>query len=409
MTNREDGYMTSRCTNWAALDVPTIWSTVSDEGDAVSYMQVTAWRETSEAIDRHATALRTARDELATGWPPDKNTAAQEFFDKVESVLLVMDMYSAIASTNASALHGIVGALDEAKTKMQTLNTEWTQRKSAQGKESTFNKVLDVATFWSDENQWKEDLNKKAATVMVSADSTIAENRQNMIAPDIYEPPLDAVTPTHFDNPKGPSSRSTSGDSSSNALRAPTISALAAVATDGPSGPILTGGVETVATHVTVATAPDRPSAISEAPTSIGVFGNTIGFPSRSTIPQILGPVGKASTPAEAIDGFRENGIVGREGVIGMTPASAAISPARRVKSSDIRQNRGINHPGGVIGAAETPAAQFVNKSDRTKDHVPSLDPDHPWLIHEGTAPVIAPKTEPYRHTAGPGVIGIDR
>ena len=36
-------------------------------------------------------------------------------------------------------------------------------------------------------------------------------------------------------------------------------------------------------------------------------------------------------------------------------------------------------------------------------------DPDNPWAVKRGVAPVIEPKEEPDFRDPGPGVIGIDR
>jgi hypothetical protein len=115
MTNRDDSYMTDHCTDWTAYDVPTIWSSISDEGDAVSYAQVTAWRETAEAIDKHKVTLQAALQNLQLAWPPDKSSAAQEFVDNARSILLVMEQYSGIAAANSAALRGIVDSLNLAK------------------------------------------------------------------------------------------------------------------------------------------------------------------------------------------------------------------------------------------------------------------------------------------------------
>jgi hypothetical protein len=106
-------------------------------------------------------------------------------------------------------------------------------------------------------------------------------------------------------------------------------------------------------------------------------------------------------------------------GVIGPHP-SAGADTARRA-----------NPVGGVIGQSAPATGQagsaagqrpgtggtsanhpFVagrrSRSEREREQQ-GWDPDNPWAVDQGVAPVLEPGREPSSHDPGAGVIGIDR
>jgi hypothetical protein len=77
---------------------------------------------------------------------------------------------------------------------------------------------------------------------------------------------------------------------------------------------------------------------------------------------------------------------------------------------------RRANPVGGVIGHTGKPAASAgpgVMGGQRggasTGRDGRTWDPDNPWAVDRGVAPVLLPDDEPKSFDAGPGVIGVDR
>jgi len=100
-------------------------------------------------------------------------------------------------------------------------------------------------------------------------------------------------------------------------------------------------------------------------------------------------------------------------GVIGGTPGEGIVNGAPA--SAGRRANPvggGIGQGGkATAGSAGNRAATGGQRAGRKKHQCEgrTWDPDNPWAVDHGVAPVIHPDEEPKWFDAGPGVIGIDR
>jgi hypothetical protein len=274
-------------------------------------------------------------------------------------------------------------------------------------------------------------------------------------------PPVVAMTPPVIPAPR--TSASTSG---------PAMSFPSGTGTDGlpggsvgaspGGGPVLTGGVIAPASPIVTPTPPTTgpmpgalgggvlpPGGIIGGP-GLGSVGGKMP-PGGSGVPKV-GPLGGGS--GGSIPGVTgEDGVAGGGagrglgggrtlppgGVIGGSPEAMVGGAATgRVRSGGLGPGgaggvRRVNPVGGVLGQGSPSAGRSSGapmgargttggahasqpflaagrggKGDR--DHESRIwDPDDPWAVERGVAPVLEPGREPSSHDPGPGVIGIDR
>jgi hypothetical protein len=99
-------------------------------------------------------------------------------------------------------------------------------------------------------------------------------------------------------------------------------------------------------------------------------------------------------------------------GMGGVAPLRAAGSESRRSDRLDrpSSQQGRVIEGGGPIGGGLAGGWRDRQYEEYIKRRqTPSAgDPDNPWTVAEGIAPVIEPPPE-RRHQVGPGVIGVDR
>jgi hypothetical protein len=162
---------------------------------------------------------------------------------------------------------------------------------------------------------------------------------------------------------------------------------------------------------------PNLPPTVPTPPPSHGggfpIIGGAppmMGFPIPSGGPGIRPNGGAALKPfgvGGTVKAMPPGGVIGGapgEGIVSGTAASAG---------------RRANPVGGVIGqggraTAGSAGAQAVASGQRARREKHrregrTWDPDNPWAVDHGVAPVIHPDEEPMSFDAGPGVIGIDR
>jgi hypothetical protein len=145
-----------------------------------------------------------------------------------------------------------------------------------------------------------------------------------------------------------------------------------------------------------------------------------------------LGKYGPGSLPIEAREGNTAGRALPPGGVIGAPGAGGSPGGRGAGGARPTATGRRINPVGGVLGqggpsggsagragggrtstggaSAGQPmlASQRRGKGDRDHDSR-TWDPDDPWAVEHGVAPVLEPGQEPSSHDPGPGVIGIDR
>jgi hypothetical protein len=95
--------------------------------------------------------------------------------------------------------------------------------------------------------------------------------------------------------------------------------------------------------------------------------------------------------------------------------ATSRVNPVGGVLGQGSPSGTPGNGPTGARGTAGSTttsqsflAGQRAGKGGREHESR-TWDPDDPWAVEHGVAPVLEPGQEPSFHDAGPGVIGIDR
>jgi hypothetical protein len=306
---------------------------------------------------------------------------------------------------------------------------------------------------------WREELKQKAVQVMNQTDTAVAEHKWQMQVPVVYQmqtPRSNGGTGTEW---------STGGGGSLGSTRAPVIPPLPPT----PSGPVLSGGaggapasggssfVDTPAGRALAplgilgpALIPPLVFGTGPKPVVSGPGGPVERLPGRVGVPpeRLLGRSGlPGGPPVEEVPGRagmpREN-LLGRSAVppveevpgrgrvagfgeplpygeAGMRPGMPMGGVGGQPGRGGAAAGRGVRRPGGVIGGRggtsyTTESGHMVTigprRSDKERRDLQGgqvFDPDDPWAVVEGVAPVIEPAPEPKVHDPGPGVIGIDR
>lgn len=176
-------------TDWTGYDVPTIAAMLTEDHSR-AWDQVTAWRTSYALITDERVRITTARAELEAAWPPAHSTASAVFFEAVDGLVRSMGETAEAALTNSNALSGVLAALAEAKTKVDTLHSTWRARASSSTPQENY-----PATA-ADPTAWQRDLNAQAHQIMTTTDQTIFENARRLVhvAP-IYALTYDTFTP----------------------------------------------------------------------------------------------------------------------------------------------------------------------------------------------------------------------
>ena len=466
MTDKDYG---GWCTNWAAYDLPQLWSFLQYENPDPSFDQAGAWRKTAELIDYYRSELKMKRDELATKWPPERSPAAQVFVQYADELLSSMDKTAAQAYDNGQAVSGITLALADAKQKISDLNEQW---QDYQQKEQSFvvsaAKVVHAGSLVGVPSDWQQQLKNEAATVMHATDTAVFQYTGQMQVPEQYEPkPGKGGGGTTPLSPGGTDSGVQGSAGVGGSSRAPAIPPPPPT----PPGPVLAGGPPTATLPPPAGTLPVEPPvgrvlAPSTGPTVLPVFPGIPGGPGMPNGPvapgRLVGPTipgrlaepgrlpvsgepvpSRPSMPGKAFLGrgsLPTEGLPGRPGMPGVgeaVPHGAPVRPGEmpmapmggaggRPNAASPRTGaapgRRVNPVGGVVGGRggesfTTKSGHMItigprrSRQDRSERRVgeQGFDPDNPWAVAVGVPPVIEPAPEPEHHDPGPGVIGIDR
>jgi hypothetical protein len=445
---------------------------VSDAEIETSWQQVTAWTKTNELLDEHAATLDMYRQDLVAQWPPEKNQAAAAFVGYLDNLILALRQGSTAAANNVTALANLTGAVSTARTDVKKAYTEyqsnqgklaqyqqdldaWTAQASQSDAPAPNPPTSPVAA------NRQQQLTQQAQQSMAVLSGAAVDSTMKMTIPPPYAPPTTTTLDNrqHIDGPPAavmsppaiPAPR-TSGSGS--IPKAPTMPGGLGSSTGGPSpagtvgsGPILNGGV--IAPPPPPGPAPMPPIAPTPLPGPGGPLppGGLINPPPLGPLPSGNPPVGGGGLkPTNFGSGPlptspTEGPLVGRGpagaralapgGVIGNPPGGGG--PLARGGRGPAGAVRRVNPVGGVLGQgspSERPmggasggrsmaggssatgqpflANQRRGKGDREHESR-TWDPDDPWAVDHGVAPVLEPGQEPTSYDPGPGVIGIDR
>jgi hypothetical protein len=315
----------------------------------------------------------------------------------------------------------------------------------------------------------QQELTQSAQKSMAVLSGAAVDSTMKMTIPPPYAPPTTTTLDNrqHIDGPPAavmsppviPAPRTSE---SASIPKAPTMPGGTGSPTGGPgpvgtigSGPILNGGV--IAPPPPAGPAPMPPITPTPLP---GTGGGPLP-PGGLINPSAFGPL-PGGNPPTGSGGFKPGGglnpmkygpnsmptstgegpLVGRApggarplapgGVIGNPPGGGGPvrGGGRGPTGATVRR---VNPVGGVLGqgsSSERPmggapggrpmasgsgasgqpflASQRRGKGDREHESR-TWDPDDPWAVEHGVAPVLEPGQEPTSYDPGPGVIGIDR
>ncbi len=437
MSDADNAYPGS-CTPWASYSLPELVGFLAYENDDLSWAQVSTWQKTSELLDYYRVELGRKRDKLAARWPPERSPAAKVFIDFVDGMLRSMEQTSAEAYETSQGVAGITGALAEAKNTIDDLHRRWREYENRE--KSPLVSLVDAfpggSSLTGVPTDWKRQLKAEATEVMYAADAAVLAYTGQVKVPTLFEPRGGGTDPG-TDLPIGGGSSGSGASPGGKSSRVPVIQAPP----PPPDRPTLAGGFAPDRHRTAPPAPPPARSYFVDAPAVRALA------PGGTIPPDALPPLGWAG-PGPTVPGQRP--IRGPEIPTGTPPERAGMPPGRAGMpttgeptprgglpmaplggvagrpSSAVGQGtaatRRINPVGGVIGGRggesfRMSSGHTVTIGPRPADQhrakgragPPEFDPDNPWAVAEGVAPIIEPAPEPRYHDPGPGVIGIDR
>jgi hypothetical protein len=412
------------------LDVPQLWALAQLEGDPATEKQVAAWKATARSVDIHLSELRNAASELALAWPPEKNESARTFLGFVNDLVSSMEKTRQAAGNTSEALNGINQIINEAKVELGKLNADWQQKAAKEHKNNTDSVKDTVVKFFTGDDlpdNWRDQLNQKAAKVLDQLDNQVAQAYTTFEKPPEYTAMIGWFKDGSENSGTAGAGGATLGAGMGTVYSAgagsviPPLAPPPAVPSAG-GGPALSGGtLAPPASGPVIGGAP--PAPVPGVPAPLGgspLPGRVIGAgpgsggvgPVRPLAAQPGPAPGRPAGPAGRV--MPAGGVIGGKPSLGQPGAtgSSGASPVRRAMPAG--GVIGGSRPGEVArgGAGQAGRAGMVPQQTargrREGDERPRFDPNDPWRVEQG-ARVIVPPAEPASHDPGPGVIGLDR
>ncbi|MEV6964960.1 hypothetical protein AB0M47_07565 [Hamadaea sp. NPDC051192] len=436
-------------TSWYDKDTPTMWAYISEINTEPMWKQAGGWQKAIDLASTNLYRLKDFREQLVTAWPPDKSTASKAYVDKLDELIKsVQDVYDG-AVTNKTSATNLASAIGEAQYKVKPLYDQWLENL---GKQSTYDQNLSAKkteladkygansrSYSTSLGSWmrsnpdpsvaaKQDaLDNQARTAMSNLSTDLVVSKGNMVEPQPYTPPKLAGKPRDDSGGDSGSTGSTGSTGSSSSYSGSSSSVPPVVPMPAyipPSQPSLTGSTyvpnPTMPTPMpTVPTLPGTPPTgpigLTPPVPPVGPQGvikpNLPPGPTGPTVrPGPLGPnnILGGKNPLAGPPGGRPlvgpQGIIGQQGgrpTTGGMPGRGGVNPAGGVVGG--RGAGGVGGPGaaggrggtGGTGVAGGRGAGMVGagaggRGKRGDDeHGNEWDPDNPWEVAEGVAPVV--------------------
>lgn len=400
----------TQCTNWEPYSLPQIWQMLEQETGQTSWAQVTAWGRMKSLCEVQARQLRTAADELAALWPPDKSEASRAYRNVVMILAKSLDDSANAAHANARALSALTSGISETRQKIASLVAQLKAREAEQA-ERERNRL----PFWPDSgliDVQRTELNRTARQIMHDADVIPATATADFRIPADYVglaigPDAGKREPVAVGENNGDAGPFV-GSASATRIPLPLItppppeSAIPGMASRGLAPAVQDGNDGRTG---------QRGEGTWEGSPILGGAQQLLSGGVAPSAPQPPTPAANASpwNPAFIRGG---SAAVGPGGVIGRGPVDPGNAPQSR-SSSGVSSQPGapsvmppmVAPPMGRMtsGHSGVSSAAIGRRGARTND------PRDQWFVQEGLPPVIEPRAEPTEHDPGPGVIGIDR
>ncbi|GII21781.1 hypothetical protein [Planosporangium mesophilum] len=451
-------------TAWSAYSIEELHAMVQavDDGQiSTSHEQVTAWRKTHELLDDHMGTLKYYKQGLVDNWPPEKSPASAAFVKYVDDLITSLETASQAAKANESALYSLTTGVVKARDEVKAAYREYAANKAkldAAAKTSTPS-VTPTPTPTPTPSPGpppvapgrQEELTQRAQAAMATLSTTANQSHAQMKVPPPYTPPQGGFIQNreHIDTPAAvmmtppviPAPRTSASQGGLAAAPAPNAPFPTTVTSGG--APVLTGGAfsppPTITPTPPIAPPITPPPGGGPLPGVIGVpggFGGGKNPPKGPGLPKV-GPLsgGGGPVPGLPVEGHGPTAAPARPlapgGVIGGAPGMGGGAPgmggAHAATGGGRPGGPRPNPVGGVLGqgggaggpasphgvganaAGQPPLAGQRRTGGDRDDESQQWDPDDPWAVERGVAPVLQPSTEQSSHEPGPGVIGIDR
>jgi hypothetical protein len=450
--------VSSSDTGYGSYDVRQLWQMVDTAKRTVaeSHQQIRAWNIAHQMLEGHHEKLRSLRNQLEQLWPPAENPASAAYLGHLDGLLLAVDQTSVASKANADQAVFVTQAIDDAHAALTPLRDEYdrNEQKLASYK-AQIDTVGQTATivggfgtgllvkggakiFTSPpvDDGRQDEINRLARDAMAPLSGAAQDADWNMIPPPEYKPPTVETKAdiTHLgeDSDGGalrpppvapPAHTNYASDRSAGHGPGRSVPAGGREAPDGSrpprnDGPILSGGAmgappppDNVTTPPPAPPPPQPGGGTGSPPRPVIGMGPPFGglrpwAGGGTTPPPMPMPPGGARLDLEA---GRIRGALPSGSILGMTAGDGIVSGGGT-------SGRRVNPVGGLLGreAGASASGQLAGggirragKNDGRKR--PTWDPDNPWAVDHGVAPVIEPAAEPDFRDPGPGVIGIDR
>lgn len=409
-----------RWTNWNDKDVPTMWGYVSGLVIDPIWTHSAGWTKTYELANVNLWRLRDFRAKLTEVWPPERNEAARAYVAKLDELIANVSDVHETAMTNHRNCADIALSLSEAKRLVGPLYQEWVtlagrqadyDRRHADYKDQLLDKYSSPQStgykqslgYWEQRNPnpavagRQAEITAEVRRHMWTVSADVGSAGRRMVPPPPYVPPRGAV------NDGGSDDGGYGGGYGGAGLIPPFIPA-----------PVPLSGLPTGAAPVLSGTTPGplSPPATLPPTSTPGVPG----LPGGPVLPGLPGlPGGVIGGPAQPgiIAGGRANpvgGVIGG-GAGGTRPAGAArtANPVGGVIGGGGARTAATAGPigGGRTAGAPVGGVGGGRAGRRGEDETArTWDPDNPWEVAEGVAPVVAAPAEWGPVDPGPAIGG---
>ena len=460
----------SWCTAWGSFNTPRLWAMVAEEDDPDAWRQVATWGDIATAVKDHRSRLLAAKEALIAAWPPEQNLSADAFVNELDNLLTKMEGARQDADATADGLANILEALRQAKNQMQPLYDEYREKNddwvpgwfdNAEDEiDEKARRVMIQAEQVVEQNvpsikvpvEYKMDPTAKSGYTPprenTAGDGTTrfspvgsagggggsssvgssgggsgsGSGSSDIPVPHDPVPPLpgmDPIDPTGGSGSgSGPGPVGGGGSGVGGGSGGPDLAGVTPLPGPPPVVPPPPPPPPGVPPIIGQPLPPGPPPTILPGPLPGGVPPSTSGSggnrPPTSTNFQSVGRSGgRGALPSGAVIG--EN--VGRSGAGGA--ARAGNLPAGNVGRSTAAGARTgqkpprpswlpPDEPNGGRNVSSQNALSGSRRGRREEDGPEGkrFDPDNPWEVESGVAPVIKPETGTPRHDPGPNVIG---
>jgi hypothetical protein len=424
---------------YEAHRLPQLWTMVeADDGSAAAY-HLNTWERQITLLSEQSKRLKDLRADLVSRWPPEQSDASFAFVSRVTEMINAMDQTVDDSVRVRTGLKQVADALEGARKQLAPLLAEYHDKASAWHSvthgvfpELPVSLISGVGVIpGADEyvlQAHQRKLDEQAREIMRRADQIVTEAQEPLSTQMVSYGRYGTAGEEYHGLSSGGNRALNIGGRGSRFLGPSEVRQFVPPPRFDPPlpAPIDLGPV-LAATDPPANVGPGKAGVrpIPLVPEDAGRFaaGQIPASNPPTEAMRQLPPDRSVLRPGGVIDGRNPafeprpgTSPAGFPGIIGGMAGRSPLGGSRSGVNSSERPGRSVSLPGRVIeGGSSTTTGMTGGWRDRQYEEyvkrrqVPTAaDPDNPWAVAEGIAPVIEPPPE-RRHDVGPGVIGIDR